>query len=219
MVAAHVFVETNFLFGVFRMPSKRHRDALALKARFDAGDIKLYVLYLCFQEARHLIAKTLPSNRCSDLLEYHRFAAGLNKASWDFNEVKKLLDAATGEVNHTKAVCHRELSDFAAAIGDGVLHGTNAVFDLLESLDPDGDDLKYNDKFVLTSVLLKAKELKESGARPAYFASLDKSDLQPTSHRPKMSRYYPDVDLQFLPNFVLPAIATSPTDKSNSSGE
>ncbi len=27
MTQAHVFVETNFLFAVFRMPSKRHRDA------------------------------------------------------------------------------------------------------------------------------------------------------------------------------------------------
>ncbi len=42
MTLAHVFVETNFLFGVLRMTSKRHRDALALKERFDAGGIKIY---------------------------------------------------------------------------------------------------------------------------------------------------------------------------------
>ena len=42
MTQPHVFVETNFLFGVFRMPSKRHRDALALKAQFGTGDVKLY---------------------------------------------------------------------------------------------------------------------------------------------------------------------------------
>jgi hypothetical protein len=70
MTQPHVFVETNFLFGVFRMPSKRQRDALALKAQFGTGDVKLYVPYLCFQEARNLIAKSLPSNRCSDLLEF-----------------------------------------------------------------------------------------------------------------------------------------------------
>jgi len=93
--SAHIFVETNFLFGAFRIPSKQHRDALALRARFDAGEVKLYVPYLCFQEARHLIAKSLPSNRCADLLEFHRFAAGTGAASWNFDEVKKLLDAAT----------------------------------------------------------------------------------------------------------------------------
>jgi hypothetical protein len=43
MTLPHVFVETNFLFGVFRMPSKRHRDAQALKAQFGAGEVKLYV--------------------------------------------------------------------------------------------------------------------------------------------------------------------------------
>jgi predicted nucleic acid-binding protein len=69
-VSAHVFLETNFLFSAFRMPSKRNRDALALKASFDAGAIMLYVPYICFQEARYLIAKSLPSNRCSDLLEF-----------------------------------------------------------------------------------------------------------------------------------------------------
>ena len=37
-----------------------------------AFKVKLYVPYLCFQEARNLIAKSLPSNRCSDLLDFHR---------------------------------------------------------------------------------------------------------------------------------------------------
>jgi predicted nucleic acid-binding protein len=146
MTQAHVFVETNFLFGVFRMPSKRHRDALALKAQFGIGDVKLYVPYLCFQEARNLIAKSLPSNRCSDLLEFHRFAADSGAASWDFDEVRKLLDAAMGEVSRTKAVQQRELADFAAAVGDGILHGSNQVFNFLEALDLDDDSLKYNDK-------------------------------------------------------------------------
>ena len=47
----------------------------SVKAKFSSGQVKLYVPYLCFQEARNLIAKSLPSNRCSDLLEFHRFAA------------------------------------------------------------------------------------------------------------------------------------------------
>src|SRR5947208_11301657 len=118
MTRPHVFVETNFLFGVFRMPSKRHRDALALKSQFGAGEVKLYVPYLCFQEARYLIAKSLPSNRCSDLVEFHRFAAGTAAATWDFDEAKKLLDAATGEVSRTKAVHQRDLAEFATALGD-----------------------------------------------------------------------------------------------------
>src|SRR3954464_11555781 len=132
MTSAHVFVETNFLFGIFRLPSKRHRDALALKAHFDAGDVRLYVPYLCFQEARNLIAKSLPSSRCADLLDFHRFAAGSGTASWEFDEVRRLLDAALGEVSRTKAVYQRELADFAAAVGDGILHGSDHVFDFLE---------------------------------------------------------------------------------------
>ncbi len=218
MASAHVFVETNFLFGVFRMPSKRHRDALALKARSDAGDVKLYVPYLCFQEARHLIAKSLPSNRCADLLEFHRFAAGEGAATWTFDEVKKLLDAATGEVSRTKAVYQRELSEFATALGDGILHGTKEVFDFLESLDLDDDNLKYNDRFVLASVLLRARELKEAGVSRHFFASTDKSDLQPTAHRPKLTRYYNEAGLVFVPNFVLPDPPASSADLSPGSG-
>jgi hypothetical protein len=49
-------------------------------------------------------------------------------------------------------------------LGDGILHGTKEVFDFLERLDLDDDNLKYNDKLILTSVLLKAKELKDSGS-------------------------------------------------------
>ncbi len=213
MSPAQVFVETNFLFGAFRMPSKRHRDALTLKARFDAGEIKLYVPYLCFQEARNLIARSLPSNRCSDLLEFHRFAASGGAASWDFAQVKKLLDAATGEVSRTKSVYQRELADFATALGDGILHGTKEVLDFLESLDLDDDNLKYNDKLILSSVLVKAKELKAVGADGLFFASVDKSDLQPTSSRPKLARYYDEAGLVFVPNFVLPA---SPDDSGAS---
>jgi predicted nucleic acid-binding protein len=209
MSLAHVFVETNFLFGVFRMPSKRHRDALALKARFDRAEIKVHVPYLCFQEARHLIAKSLPSSRCSDLLEFHRFAIGTGASVWAYDEVKKLLDAATAEVSRTKAVYQRELADFAAAVDDGILHGSKEVFDFLESLDLDDDNLKYNDRLILSSILLKAKELSAPGEARLFFASVDKSDLQPTVHRPKMTRYYNDARLVFLANFVLPdAIAS-----------
>jgi predicted nucleic acid-binding protein len=210
MTVAHVFVETGFLFGVFRMPSKRHRDALELKARFEAGEIKLYVPYLCFQEARHLIAKSLPSNRCSDLLEFHRFAVATGTASWNFEEVRKLLDAATAEVSRTKAVYKRELDDFAAAVGNGILHGTKELFDFLESLELDDDTLKYNDKVILSAVLWKAKALRESGADQLFFASHDKSDLQPTSFRPRMAHYYTEAGLVFLPKYVLRGTAESP---------
>ena len=204
MTQPHVFVETNFLFGVFRMPSKRHRDARALKAQFGAGEVKLYLPYLCFQEARNLIAKSLPNSRCSDLLDYHRFAEGSGTAAWDFVEVEKLLSAALGEVSRTKAVYQRELADFAAAVGDGILHGSDHVFDVLEALDLDDDSPKYNGKLILSSVLVRARELKAVGADRVFFASVDKSDLQPTPHRPKMTRLYNEAGLTFLPNFVLP---------------
>ncbi len=204
MSAARVFVETNFLFAAFRLPSKRDRNALALRARFEAGDCQPYVPYLCFQEAWNLIGKSLPRNRCDDLVDFLRAAASAGTAAWDYNEVKKFLDAAAAEVGRTKAVYRRELEGFAAVAGDGVLHGTKDVFDFLESLDLDDDALKYNDRLILSSVLRKARELKAAGASPLYFVSTDKSDLQPTPHRPKMSRYYDEAGLAFVPNFELP---------------
>jgi hypothetical protein len=210
MTQAHVFVETNFLFGVFRMPSKRHRDAMALKARFDAGgEVRLYVPYLCFQEARNLIAKSLPSNRCSDLLEFHHHIVVAGASNWDFAEAKKLLDAATGEVSRTKAVYRRELDQFAAAVGDGVLHGTKEVFDFLKAVEFDDDNLKYNDKLILCSSLVKARELSAAGQERFFFASVNKSDLQPTAHRPKMTRLYDEAGLVFVPNFVQPDLSAT----------
>jgi hypothetical protein len=71
--------------------------------------------------------------------------------------------------------------------------------------------LKYNDKLILASVLLKARDLKRSGAERLFFASVDKSDLQPTDHRPKMTRYYNDAGLVFVPNFVLPDAPATPS--------
>ena len=109
-------------------------------------------------------AKSLPSSRCPDLLDYRRFAEGSGTAAWDFVEVEKRLSAALGEVSRTKAVSQRELADFAAAVADGILHGSDHVFDVLEALDRDDDSLKYNDKRILSSVLVKARELKAAGA-------------------------------------------------------
>src|SRR5262249_17750903 len=143
-----------------------------------------YVPYLCFQEARYLINKNLPSHRCSELLEFNHFAVTAGTADWKVEEVRKLFDAATGEVSRTKTVYQRELADFAAVLGAGILHGTREVFDFLETLDLDDDSLKYNDKLILSSVLLKAKDLRGSGEDKLYFVSVDKSDLQPTVNRP-----------------------------------
>jgi predicted nucleic acid-binding protein len=201
----HVFVETNFLFGVFRMPSKRHRDACALKTRFDAGEVRLHAPYVCFQEARNLIAKSLPSNRCADLFEFQRHATAAANVNWDFADVRKFLDAAVAEVNRTKATYRRDLEEFAKALGDGLLHATKDVFDFLETMELDDDNLKYNDKLILCSSMVKARELKDAGVGPLYFASVDKSDLQPTANRPKMTAIYQAVGIEFLANFVVPA--------------
>lgn len=209
MSVPHVFVETNFLFGIFRMPSQRHRDALTLQKRFEAEEIKLYIPYLCFQEARNLVSRNLPSNRCTDLFQFHRFVDSQGGANWNFEEVRKLLDAALGEVSRTKAVYKQELAAFASALGEGVLHATDEVFDLLESLDLDDDNLKNNrkwfiDAMILCSVLVKAKHLKAAGASNLYFASVDEKAFQPTASRPKLSRYYAETSLAFVPGFMLP---------------
>jgi hypothetical protein len=173
MTVPHVFVETPFLFSIFCMPSKRRRDAVALRARFQAGEVKLFVPYLCFQEARNLISQNLPNRRCDDLFEFHRFATAEGAVHWDFAEAKKLLDAALGEVSRTKAVYKRELAEFASTLGDGVLHGTDEVFDFLEALDLDEDNLKgdrkwFIDAMILCSVLVKARGLRATGVRPLY---------------------------------------------------
>src|SRR5262249_48087945 len=120
MTVPSLFIETNFLFSIFRMPSQRPPDALALRARFEAGEVNLHVPYLCFQEAGNRISKELPGHRCADLFAFHRFADSQGAVNWDFREAKKLLDAASGEVSKTKAAYKRELSAFASALGDGV---------------------------------------------------------------------------------------------------
>ncbi len=213
MSIPHVFVETNFLYSVYRMPSERLPDALALQTRFTADEVKLFVPYLCFQETRNLISQSLPHRRCNDLLAFHHFATAQGKAHWQFEEAKKLFDAALGEVSRTKAVYRRELADFASALGDGVLHATDEVFDRLETLDLDEDNLKndrkwFIDAMILSSILVKAAQLRNAGVHDLYFASLDKKAFKPTPARPKLARCYADVGLTFVEGFVLPGPST-----------
>jgi hypothetical protein len=172
-----------------------------------------YIPYLCFQEARNLISLNLPSHRCTDLFEYHRFADSKGAVNWDFGEAKKLLDAALGEVNRTKSVYKRELAEFATALGDGIVHASDEVFDFLEALDLDDDSLKndrkwYIDALILCSVLVKGKHLRAGGATKSYFASLDKKAFQPTELRPKLTRYYAEANVHFVPGFLLPEETT-----------
>jgi hypothetical protein len=209
MMSVHVFAETNYLISLLCMPSKRKRDALVLHKRWSEEGLKLYVPYLCFQEARYFISRNLPQRRCDDLLEFHRFAEANGEANWNFEEVKRLLDAATGEVNRTKAVCKRELADFARALGDGIMHADRKVFDFLEALELDA--LAYNYKLILSSVLVKAKELYDSGEKALYFVSLDKSDLKPKDDRDKKKLLYDEAGLTFVSSFVLPDMPATST--------
>ena len=160
-----------------------------------------YVPYLCFQEAKHLIGRSLPRQRFQDLLDFHGFASSQGPVAWSFEEVKKLLDAAAGEISRTKAVYQQELASFASAIGDGLLHGTREVFDLLETLNL---DVEYNDKLVLASLLVKAKALHQLGERELFFMTTDKKHLQPTAQNPELTRYYQEAGVTFVSGFSFP---------------
>ncbi len=209
MTVPHVFLETNFLSSTFRMPSEQRPDALAMWEQFLAGKIKLYVPYLCFQEARNWISQNLPNRRCDDLQAFHRFSVAQGTAHWQIEEVKKLFDAALGEVSRTKAVYKREIAAFATALRDGVLHATDEVFDRLEALDLDDDNLKTDrkwiiDALILCSILVKSVQLRVAGVSELYFACLDLKAFEPRPTRPKLGRYYAEAGLTFVNGFILP---------------
>jgi|SRR5438874_3260019 len=210
MSVVHVFVETNFLFSVFRPPWKRRRDALELKSSFDAGKVKLYIPYLCLQEAVHLISQKLPTDFPADLPELHRFATDAGVAKWEFAEMQKLVSAARAEVSRIQATFRHEITSLARSLGNGVLHGTRDVFDFLEQLQLD-QDLKYNDKLILSSVLVKAVELKIAGESRLFFCSTDKKDFEPTESRQKLAKSFADAGVEFVRGFVLPGAARTPS--------
>jgi len=206
----HAFVETNFLFGVFRLPSERRPDALALWSRCKAGGIKLYLPYVCLQEAKNLISVNLPRRRWEDIQVFHRHCLDRGTVTWQFEEVSKLLEAATAEVNSTKARYKQDVNAFANDIGAGLLHGTNEVFDFLEAMVLDYE-LGFIDKLVLSTVLVKAADLNKNGERELYFLSTD-SHLKPMDKKPKLQRYYTDAGLRFFQGFDIPDTAMRQAD-------
>ncbi len=121
MTVPHVFVETNFLFNLFRIPSQRRPDAVELLKRFETGNAKLYVPYLCLQETRNLIAQSLPRQRCDDLFQFHRHASSQGLVNWNSEDARKLLEAALAEVSRTRDRYKHELASFAEAVGEGLL--------------------------------------------------------------------------------------------------
>lgn len=203
MSSVHVFVETGFLFGVFCVPSQRKPAALDLLRRYQAGELELHIPYVCFQEARHLISKRLPSSFVTDLGDFQQWAAQSHAVTWDFSEVKKFLDAAIAERSRTKANLRTDLAKFAKELGTGVIHSTREVFDCLEALELDADNNDFVDKLVLSSVLVKARALGVSQTDRRVFISEDAKFFKPADDRPKLSRLYSDAGLDYLSGFDL----------------
>ena len=93
-MSKHVLVETNFLIGAFHIPHKRTKDAMALWERFELGEVSLHVPFLCFQEARNHISKSLVADLQKSFItvqEIRRHLTEVGAKTWDNSEATKFI--------------------------------------------------------------------------------------------------------------------------------
>lgn len=204
----HVFVETNWIVEYGAPEHVRPPKALELVERAEDGKVRLYLPSICLTEARHPIRKKFRPRATSDSLRsYLAWASkrGTLKAG-DSEAVRRILDKYEGtvlaELDHLddrrEWLCEHPAIE-AFPLSEKML--ARAVELSLQNL-----DLKPFDQAILAAVLVRAQELRDSGAEDIAFCELD-GDLQPWDKdgRPKepLHTLYADAGVLVYGDFAM----------------
>jgi predicted nucleic acid-binding protein len=208
----HVFVETNWVVEYGAPEHVRPPKALELVERAEVGKRRLYLPSICLTESRHPIRKKFKPRATSDSLRsYLAWASkrGTLKAG-DSEAVRRTLDKYEGTVL-------AELDHLDDRMKWLCKHPAIEVFFLSEKmlarvveLSLQNLDLKPFDQAILAAVLVRAQELRDSGAEDVAFCELD-GDLQPWDKdgRPKepLHTLYADAAVLVYGDFAMETAA------------
>jgi predicted nucleic acid-binding protein len=195
----HVFVETNFLVSLLRpFPAQ---DALALFARNDGVDLRLYIPWCSQAEARRTLTGIIKADLgfTDTMMDFVLRRWLPDRTLFDKREIDKVKTLADADRREALSTLDQRIRDAVGHMtridpSPAVVARTLQVFAVKA--------LKPFDEMVLGAVLATATELYGAGEREILFCELD-GDLA-TEH-PPLVREYEACGLALLHDFNVPA--------------
>ena len=189
----HVFLETNWLVAVARPAHDRLPAACDLLNLAKDKQIRIYVPACCIREAKNTIRSKSQPKEADRLRKYVRWAVEQKVLDQETAEAAgKMLLSFEGRITSELAHLNDTLCDITSAVGVEVVPLSDAMLEKTLELHFKEIDLSEFDRAVLAAVLIKGRDLRDSGERDVNFSTLD-SDLWPWEKRTAPSRARPEL--------------------------
>jgi hypothetical protein len=175
----HVFVETNWVVAYCAPPHARLPAAVELAQRAEEGEVRLYLPSICLTEAiRPIRTRYKPREAADSVRQYLASAHETGKLNDDYATVRRILDQYQTSVTAYLERLEDQLMKLRVQPGMDVFALNDRMLSrAVELASTKNLDLKPFDQAILAAVLVRAKSLREEGAKDISFCELD-SDLQ-----------------------------------------
>jgi hypothetical protein len=206
-MTTHVFVESNWVFGVAAPAHKRLPLAERLLERTRVSEVSLYIPSICLREGEDAIRrKCQPSVK--ELQEFRRWAANAGKLTQSLSaQANEFLEAYVGALSSDLATLSTKIDELASLPGVNVFALNDDMLARAISLRSERTELRPFDEAILAAVLVRAEEVSRANPGPLFFCSLD-GDLWPVdrrgSPREPLQRLYNAAGITVLKDFAVP---------------
>jgi len=204
----HVFLETNWLVAAAKPAHDRLPAACDLLNLARDRRIRIYVPACCIGEAKKTIRMKFQPKEANRLRSYVRWAVEQKLLDQEVAEsARKMLSSFEGHIKSELERLNDTLRGITTAAGVEVVPLDGAVLDLSIELHFKEIELSEFDRTVLAAVLIKGRDLRDSGEADVNFCGLD-SDLWPWEKRTgraraELKQLYDDAGVWVYSDFTL----------------
>jgi hypothetical protein len=179
----HVFVETNWVFELCAPAHRSTPEAHVLAHRAQQGDLVLHVPSVSLREGGNAIRQKCQPTASKELREFRRWAVATDKLkATTASEADAFLNAYVASVESGMSTLDARIDAIRTLAGVDVFALDERMLDRAIALRTEVVALKPFDEAILAAVLVKAGDLKASGATELWFCDLD-GDLVPVDRK------------------------------------
>ena len=176
----HTLVETNWVFGFAAPSHHKNPDAVELLARARWGELRLHLPSICLTEVVHPLRMQCQPREEADAIRtfLNRMRDSSRVNAQDYQMVVRLLSQFESAIKLELAVVPQILASLRTEPAIEIFPMNEAMLAKAVDLALVELPLRPFDQSVLASVLVRARELWDSGETDLCFCETDK-DLQP----------------------------------------
>jgi hypothetical protein len=179
----HVFVETNWVFDLCAPAHRAAPEAQGLAHRAAQGELVVHVPSAALREGGNAIRQKCQPTASKELREFRRWAVAEGKVNTTTAaEADVFLDAYIATVKTGMLALDARIDAIRTQTGIDVFALDDRMLDRALRLRTEVATLKPFDEAILAAVLVKAGDLKATGATDLWFCDLD-GDLVPVDKK------------------------------------